>query len=394
MTEQAQKSAATPPETEGDKRHAPMVAVAGLVFGAAGFALRKQAGTYAADGQAVLRRGGDRTVLVAEKKALDDRSDLARGAGTSLVPIGATLVVVALATMAGARLRFAAALLGLPLLFAAIFCVYVVGVESLIFTSILGIALVGFIASEPNPFQKRAVEDARVMPTRLPRDFAAPGADAYAAGVVRSREAAVKRRLAEVPTLPANLQRALAVVGVGKPAAFFKLKDSAAYLAFVEADELSVEEYTTVLMVLEEPAPRFVARPLPIVEGRAVPNTGIQFKKDPDFGRVYLVEAQPGQDPKAVRRFLNAHVRDALYDLDGVWFQVDGLVATATLYGAFDPDRTDRLVELADAVFAEYGVGGESLLEPDDVEVDGLPKPAKKKKKKKASAGTEAAPPS
>ena len=139
-----------------------------------------------------------------------------------------------------------------------------------------------------------------------------------------------------------------------------------------------------------------MTRPLPIVEGRPVPNTGIQFKKDPDFGRVYLVEA-PGQDPKAVRRFLNAHVRDALYDLDGVWLGVDGASVTATLYGAFDPDRVDRLVELADVVFAEYGVGGESLLEPDDVEVDGLPKQAKKKKaktKKATGTGAQSAPPS
>jgi hypothetical protein len=187
------------------------------------------------------------------------------------------------------------------------------------------------------------------------------------------------------------MQRALTEVGEGHPAAYFTLKHDAAYLALVEADVSSIEEYASVVMRLEEPGPRFRARPLPIVEGRRVANTGLHFKKDPDFSSIYLVEPAPAANPKEVRRFLGSAIRDELYELDGVWLVVEGYIATATLYGPFDAERIDRLVELADVIFAEYGLGGESLLEPDDVLVEGAPPKKKKTKKKtKAAAGRPA----
>ena len=40
-------------------------------------------------------------------------------------------------------------------------------------------------------------------------------------------------------------------------------------------------------------------RPLPIVEGERVPNTGLQFKKDPDFMAFFLVESAVPEAPAA-----------------------------------------------------------------------------------------------
>jgi len=399
-----------------DKAHAPLLLVSALVMTGGGFALRKVATSYqaaAADLAArVFKEPPDsRAAVQAQKIAADNLADLIHGVGTALIPLGVAVLIAAVLSLAGVSLRRAFVLVALVLLFVAYYLVASVGIETLIFTSLLGVGVLAFITSERSARTVRAIEDMRLLPTRLPRpeeprpsgphpfrsaselDDDEPPRRPYGADILRARAASPKRRLAEVKSLPAQLQRLLTTVGDGSVSGYFTLKHDAAYLALIEADATSLEDYATVVMRLEEPGPRFRARPLPIVEGRRVPNTGVVFKKDPDFSAAYLVEPSPSANPKDVRRFLNGAIRDELYDLDGVWLVIDGAYASATLYGPFDVDRIDKLVELADVFFAEYGLGGESLLDPDDVTVDGMPKNKKKtgkKKRKPASPGASA----
>jgi hypothetical protein len=135
-------------------------------------------------------------------------------------------------------------------------------------------------------------------------------------------------------------------------------------------------------MLLEEPAHSFVARPLPILDGVRVPNTGLTFKDDPQFSKSYLVEVDPGRDPRAVRAFLSPVVRAELLSLPAVWLHVNGSVMALTIFGRFDAETADHLVDIADVLFAEYGAeGGPSLLEPEGAEAIGEPVIVKKKKK-------------
>jgi hypothetical protein len=144
-------------------------------------------------------------------------------------------------------------------------------------------------------------------------------------------------------------------------------------------------------MQLEDKAPSFVARPLPIIEGKLAPNTGVRFKDDPEFTRTYLVEPNRGADAKSIRAFLNETLRDELYDAPTLWLAADGYTMALTRFGRFDADDTDALVEIADVFFAEYGAdGGPTLLEPDGVLRTG-PKVAAKKKKRGGAGAAPAA---
>jgi hypothetical protein len=195
-------------------------------------------------------------------------------------------------------------------------------------------------------------------------------------------------KLRRVDALPANVGWILPSVGDGKASEVFVLHSGLAYVVFVEADDFSTADHVSVVMKLEERAPAMLVRPLPIVEGKPVANTGVPIKKDPEFMASFLVEALTARDPKAdakaVRSFLSEPVRDALLDLPIAWLRVERDVMALTLYGRFDSDHADALVETADVLFAEHGGGGgPSLLSP---EVDAPPPTAKKKlKKKKAS---------
>jgi hypothetical protein len=207
--------------------------------------------------------------------------------------------------------------------------------------------------------------------------------------IALSGEAKVAK-LRRIDALPANMGWIIPSVGDGKVGEVFVLHTGLAYVVFVEADDFSTADHVSVVMKLEERAPSMLVRPLPIVEGKPIANSGVSFKKDPEFMASFLVEAQAAQGPKAdakaVRGFLSEPVRDALLDLPIAWLRVERDVMVLTLYGRFDSDHADALVETADVLFAEHGGGGgPSLLSP---EVDTPPPTTKKKKKKSAQAPT------
>jgi len=296
--------------------------------------------------------------------------------------VGAAIMVAAMGL--GARPRKAAFAFALPLLVSALYGVYEAGILSMIVSSLLAVGLIYYMTGEPDPKNRREIDLFREFPARravlLELDDEVP----FSAIVQRSRQS-VPKVLREVKELPPPFPLILPTIGDGKAAAYFQLKKKLAYVAFVEHDDNSVSDYATVLMKLDENGPTFTARPLPIVDGVRVQNTGVVFREDPEFSSQYLIEVPARHDPQAIRAFLSHVVREELLTFPAVWLSVHGNVMALTLYGPFDAEKVDNLVDVADVLFAEYGADeGPSLLEPDGVESLGAPK----RKRSKASSGT------
>lgn len=187
-----------------------------------------------------------------------------------------------------------------------------------------------------------------------------------------------------VASLPPALHAALLKVGGGEIVAHWELVSDLAYLSLVEANGTAGSDYQTVTARLESRGPQLSVRPLPVVDGAHVANNGVQFKKDPELMENFLVE---GPDPKAIGRWLSPEIRRALCALPTAWLNVEGTVMTVSVFGYLEADQLDRVVELADAIFAEHGAeGGPSLYPGDDeAEADAAPEPAPKAAPKPAA---------
>jgi hypothetical protein len=208
-----------------------------------------------------------------------------------------------------------------------------------------------------------------------------------------------------VTSMPGPLTRILDATGGGTRIDAFELVPKLAYLVAMAADAIQGSDHTTVVARLDEAAPTFTVRPLPVVEGERIANTGVAFKKDPEFMELFLVDRDLESNPlapadealdKAIRKWLSPPLREALIDLPESWLRVDGKakVMALTLYGPADAARLQELVAAADIVFAEYGAdGGPSLLgddEQEEAEAEAAPPPPPSKKKAKP-AGTKPA---
>lgn len=216
-----------------------------------------------------------------------------------------------------------------------------------------------------------------------------------------------------VMSLPGVLHRLVEAVGGGTPVARIELVPKFAYLAAMEANATSGSDHQTVVARLDEPAPSFTVRPLPIVEGERVANAGIQFKKDPEFMDLFLTEAignpsafgtaappPSAEEAKRIRSFLSGPVREALRELPDAWLRVEGKAMALSLYGPADADKLNQLMTAADVIFAEYGAGGGASLFGDEEEDDEAededeaeeaapaPPPANKNKPARASGKT------
>ncbi|WP_437689666.1 hypothetical protein [Sorangium sp. So ce176] len=169
-----------------------------------------------------------------------------------------------------------------------------------------------------------------------------------------------------VRSAPSSLERMLQETGGGSVIARYELVPKLAFVAVVGPDAKNGSEYQVVLAKLAKPAPRLTVCPLPIVDGSRVPNTGIQFKKDPEFMEQFLVE---GAEAKAIGRWLSTRVRDALRDFPDAWLFVQDRVMALAAYGPVDAERLEELVIAADAIFADHGSdGAPSLLFEGDSE--------------------------
>ncbi len=171
-----------------------------------------------------------------------------------------------------------------------------------------------------------------------------------------------------VRSSPSSLERMLEETGGGAVVARYELVPKLAYVVVAGPDAKNGSEYQVVLAKLDKAAPRLTVSPLPIIDGNRAPNTGVQFKKDPDFMEQFLVE---GPEAKAIGRWLSARVRDALRDFPDAWLFVQDRAMALAVYGPVDAERLQELVIAADAIFAEHGAGGApSLLFEDDRAAD------------------------
>jgi hypothetical protein len=217
--------------------------------------------------------------------------------------------------------------------------------------------------------------------------------------------------------LPGSLQRLINEAGGGDALGHYELVPKLAYLSAMAANLVTGSDFHVVTGKLEESAPAFIVRPLPIIEGERIANTGIELKKDPEFMGLFQVDAvtaanvpppKPGskeaQAPlsdadsaKKIRSWLARPVRNALRDLPDAWLYVQGRAMALVLYGPADAEKLDALVTTADLIFAEYGDdGGPSLFgddEDDEMEEEPapLPPPPSAKKKSKPAAKPAAA---
>ncbi|WP_437756078.1 hypothetical protein [Sorangium sp. So ce1389] len=167
-----------------------------------------------------------------------------------------------------------------------------------------------------------------------------------------------------VRSAPSSLERMLHETGGGAVIARYELVPKLAYVAVVGPDAKNGSEYQVVLAKLAKAAPRLTVCPLPILDGTRAPNTGVQFKKDPEFMEHFLVE---GPEAKAIGRWLSTRVRDALREFPDAWLFVQDRVMALAVYGPVDAERLEELVIAADAIFAEHGSdGAPSLLFEDD----------------------------
>lgn len=186
-----------------------------------------------------------------------------------------------------------------------------------------------------------------------------------------------------VATLPAVLHRATLLAGGGELIAHYELVKDLAYLTLVEANGTAGSNCQTVSGKLEEAGPVMTVRPLPLVDGVAIPNTGVQFKKDPELMSLFLIE---GPEAKAIGKWLSQPIRRALCELPTAWLRVEGKTMTVTVFGNVEADQLDALVQLADTIFAEHGAeGGPSLFGEDAGPSDAVPPPATVEKPKKSS---------
>ena len=195
--------------------------------------------------------------------------------------------------------------------------------------------------------------------------------------------------------LPGPLQRLIDAAGGGDALGHYELVPKLAYLSAMAANAVAGSDLQAVTGKLEDDVPAFIVRPIPMIEGESAPNTGIEFKKDPEFTALFQIdpvvttnappprpgskEAKAQQQPlsdaeraKKIRSWLSRPVRDALRDLPDAWLYVQGRTMALVLYGTADATKLDELVTVADVIFAEYGEdGGPSLFGDEDDEAEG-----------------------
>jgi uncharacterized RDD family membrane protein YckC len=172
-------------------------------------------------------------------------------------------------------------------------------------------------------------------------------------GPLVSGKKSLRRR---VRALPDRLIAMVEAAGGGARVADIVLVPELAYVAVRAADGATASSHHTVICKLKKPAPKFVCRPLPIIDGRPLENRGLAV--DEEFCESFVVE---GDDIKGVRTWLDSEVRATLYAHPDVWLRTQGDVMAVTLYGPIDADQLDELVATTDALYAKYGASSKSL---------------------------------
>src|SRR5262249_11668666 len=130
--------------------------------------------------------------------------------------------------------------------------------------------------------------------------------------------------------LPREFAHVIEEVGEGRVLGSYELAPKVAYARFIQGDAEGGSDHQTVFVRLAEPGPMFSARPLPLLdENNRVPNTGIEFRKDPEFFSTYLVEAD-ASEAKAIGKWLSRDLRTLLREHGDVWLHVRGRAIALT----------------------------------------------------------------
>jgi hypothetical protein len=166
--------------------------------------------------------------------------------------------------------------------------------------------------------------------------------------------------------LPGILSRGLRAFTGGEVLGHYELVPKLAYLSLVASNaELSSDVQAVVAKLESKKNPAFTVSPIPIVEGIPQPNTGIEFSKDKEFTELFVVEAVTPEGEattpaamKAIRKWLSQPIRDALKDLPEVFVRVEGQAMVIAYYGEATVADLNRLILVADTLFAEHGAGG------------------------------------
>jgi hypothetical protein len=144
-------------------------------------------------------------------------------------------------------------------------------------------------------------------------------------------------------------------IGEGKVVGQYELAPKVAYARFIAGDAEGSSDHQSVLIRLAEPGPTFTAKPLPLLdENTRVPNTGIEFRKDPQFFSTYLVEAEVSL-AKQIGKWLSRDLRALLCEHEDVWLHVQGKTMALSLYGPIREEKISALIELAEVFVAEHG---------------------------------------
>lgn len=198
------------------------------------------------------------------------------------------------------------------------------------------------------------------------------GARRAGKGKARSKAAGAKKKKGKdarpkrVGALPPPLAPVAELAGGGKLLGNYELVPKVAYAHFVQGDLAGSSDHQTVIVALEEPGPAFTARPLPFVDGKVAPNTGIQFKKHPEFMDAYVVEGSTAA-AKAIGKWLIRPLRELLCESGEVWVRVEGKALALSIYGTVREEKIAALLEIADVFVAEHGAeGGPSLFGEDE----------------------------
>ena len=170
-----------------------------------------------------------------------------------------------------------------------------------------------------------------------------------------------------VGALSRDFAEVIEEIGEGRVVGQYELAPKVAFARFITSDLEGGSDHQSVLVRLAEPGPTFTAKPLPLLdETNRVPNTGIEFRKDPEFFSTYLVEAD-ATFAKAIGKWLSRDLRQLIREHGDVWVCVRGRALALTVYGPIRDEKIASLVDLAEVFVAEHGAdGGPSLFGDSD----------------------------
>lgn len=219
---------------------------------------------------------------------------------------------------------------------------------------IVGPIMAGLIFVLTGKVDQRVMQEIEAWQEQLGARRAKLQKKAKAAGEGKKKKAK-DTRPKPVGTLSREFAGVIEEIGEGRVVGQYELAPKVAYARFVMGDAEGSSDHQSILVRLAEPGPTFTARPLPLLDEKTpVPNTGIEFRKDPEFFSAYLVEADATL-AKAIGKWLSRDLRELLRDNGEVWLCVRGKAMALTVYGSIREEKITGLVELAEVFVAEHG---------------------------------------